>query len=63
MLLGMSTSVMHTVFLQISTNATVVGNGNKNQSYIAIRNVKCHCYGNHMESHQKKKESKNSPAK
>jgi hypothetical protein len=64
MLLGMSTSVMHTVFLGISTNATVVDNVNKNQSYTAIKNVnKYHCYGNHMESHQtKKKESKNSPA-
>jgi hypothetical protein len=59
MLLGMSTSVMHTVFLGISTSATVTGNVNKNQSYTAIRNVnECHCYGNHMEAHQIKKNLK-----
>jgi hypothetical protein len=62
MLLGMSTSVTHTLFLGISTSATVIGNVNKNQSYTAIGNVnECHCYGNHMEAHQIKKESKKSP--
>jgi hypothetical protein len=64
MLLGMLISVMHTIFLGISTSATVIGNVNKNQSYTAIQNVsECHCYGNHMEAHQikKRKDSKKSP--